>query len=177
MSSLSVLRTLEAPLPRFTHPSRAVETGPRTVDLTVRLVVTGDPAAFVDALREFVERVNPTPSHRPAAVDAAVEASLEERVFAGVRIRAKERTVLRAGSRVDLTRREFDLLLHLAKHPRQVFTRAQLLRVVWGDALSGDRTVDVHVARLRRKLATPLLETVRGVGYRLSPNADLLLLP
>ena len=43
------------------------------------------------------------------------------------------------------------------------------------DALSGDRTVDVHVARLRRKLAMPLLETVRGVGYRLSPGADLLL--
>jgi DNA-binding response OmpR family regulator len=94
-----------------------------------------------------------------------------------VRIRARERTVLRAGARVELTRREFDLLLHLVKHPRQVFTRTQLLRVVWGDALSGDRTVDVHVARLRRKLAVPLLETVRGVGYRLSPTADLVLLP
>ena len=84
---------------------------------------------------------------------------------------------MRGGRRVDLTRREFDLLLHLARHPRQVFTRAQLLRAILGDALSGDRTVDVHVARLRRKLAMPLLETVRGVGYRLSPVADLLLLP
>jgi DNA-binding response OmpR family regulator len=48
--------------------------------------------------------------------------------------------------------------------------------VVRGDALSGDRTVDVHVARLRRKLSAPLLETVRGVGYRLCSTADLLVL-
>jgi DNA-binding response OmpR family regulator len=166
-----VVRTLEAPavFPQFTHP--APSNGPRTVDLTVRLVITGDPAAFVEALREFVERVNPIPTHRP------VETLLDERERPGVRIRARERTVLSGGHRVDLTRREFDLLLHLAKHPRQVFTRAQLLRAIWGDALSGDRTVDVHVARLRRKLAVPLLETVRGVGYRLSPGADLLLLP
>jgi DNA-binding response OmpR family regulator len=142
---------------------------PRTVDLTVRLVVAGDPAAFVDALHEFVERVNPSSSVRPSTRDDTLPP--------GVRIRARERTVLREGAPVDLTRREFDLLLHLARHPRQVFTRSQLLRAVWGDALSGDRTVDVHVARLRRKLAVPLLETVRGVGYRLSTTADLLLLP
>ena len=159
-----MLQTLDAPrfdAPRFTHVA------PRTVDLTVRLVVDGDPTAFVEALREFVERVSPSSQVRPPTLD----------VSPGVRIRARERTVLRAGAPVDLTRREFDLLLHLAKHPRQVFTRSQLLRAVWGDALSGDRTVDVHVARLRRKLAVPLLETVRGVGYRLSTTADLLLLP
>ncbi|GAA0909674.1 winged helix-turn-helix domain-containing protein [Virgisporangium aurantiacum] len=156
---------LEAPavFPHFTHP--VPTNGSRTVDLTVRLVITGDPAAFVEALREFVERVSPGPTHHPLPEGP------------GVRIRARERTVLSGDHRVDLTRREFDLLLHLAKHPRQVFTRAQLLRAIWGDALSGDRTVDVHVARLRRKLAMPLLETVRGVGYRLSPGADLHLLP
>jgi DNA-binding response OmpR family regulator len=155
--TLSVLQDA----PRFTRVA------PRTVDLTVRLVVAGDHEAFVEALREFVERVSPSsPPPRPEAP-----------VSSGVRIRARERTVVRAGAPVDLTRREFDLLLHLAKHPRQVFTRSQLLRAVWGDALSGDRTVDVHVARLRRKLAVPLLETVRGVGYRLSSTVDLLLLP
>lgn len=156
-----------AVMPRFTHSSSSAPVS--SIDLTVRLVVHGDPAPFVEALREFVERVNPSPSQRLAVV--------EERATTGVRIRARERTVVRAGTRIDLTRREFDLLLHLAKHPRQVFTRTQLLRVVWGDNLSGDRTVDVHVARLRHKLATPLLETVRGVGYRLSPTADLVLLP
>jgi DNA-binding response OmpR family regulator len=162
---------LDAPavFPRFTHP--VPTNGTRTVDLTVRLVITGDPAAFVEALREFVERVD------PASPVAAPVAMVPDRAPPGVRIRARERTVVNGGHRVDLTRREFDLLLHLARHPRQVFTRTQLLRAIWGDALSGHRTVDVHVARLRRKLAMPLLETVRGVGYRLSPGADLTLLP
>lgn len=150
------------------HPPPAG--GPRTVDLTVRLVVDGDPAPFIDALRDFVERFDRGRATR-------VSPSAEDTGHTGVRIRARERTVLRAGARVDLTRREFDLLLHLARHPGQVFTRTHLLRVVWGDALSGDRTVDVHVARLRRKLAAPVLDTVRGVGYRLAPAADLLLLP
>lgn len=169
MPTLSVLQPLDAARfdpPRFTHVA------PRTVDLTVRLVVDGDPTAFVEALREFVERVSPRPPRLGGDLPPTPDADLPP----GVRIRARERTVLRSGVPVDLTRREFDLLLHLAKHPRQVFTRSQLLRAVWGDALSGDRTVDVHVARLRRKLAVPLLETVRGVGYRLATTADLLLL-
>lgn len=75
-----------------------------------------------------------------------------------------------------LTAREFALLAALAAHPGRVFTRAQLLERVWGDAYYDDHVVDVHVGNLRRKLeddpACPrYVETVRGVGYRFRAGA------
>jgi DNA-binding response OmpR family regulator len=75
------------------------------------------------------------------------------------------------GVPIELTAREFALLLTLAKHPGRVFTRVQLLERVWGDAYYDEHVVDVHVANLRKKLETDLthphyIETVRGVGYR-----------
>ena len=84
-------------------------------------------------------------------------------------------TVTRAGSPVDLTAREFALLVTLARHPGRVFTRAQLLEQVWGDEYYDDHVVDVHIANLRKKLeedaAQPhYIATVRGVGYRVSPD-------
>jgi DNA-binding response OmpR family regulator len=80
--------------------------------------------------------------------------------------------VIMKGQRVDLTRKEFDLLAALVGTPGRVFGREELLDVVWGeDGFVEPRTVDVHVARLRAKftgarLPVPGIETVRGVGYR-----------
>ena len=86
------------------------------------------------------------------------------------------REVRRDGRVVDLTRRQFDLLLHLASHPRQVFTRAQLLEAVWDSSADWQdpATVTVHVGHLRHKLESEPtrprhLVTVRGVGYRFDP--------
>jgi len=82
------------------------------------------------------------------------------------------RVMVRGGTPVTLTKREFDLLYHLASHPRRVHTRAQLMEVVWGHAFPIDtRTVTVHVRRLREKIepdpARPrYIQTVWGVGYR-----------
>ena len=76
---------------------------------------------------------------------------------------------------VELTLKEHELLRFLLRNPNRVFTRADLLRQVWGDDYyGGTRTVDVHVRRLRAKTeaAGDLIETVRGVGYRLVPPAD-----
>ncbi len=74
------------------------------------------------------------------------------------------------GRPLDLTYKEFELLRFLASRPGRVFTRAGLLREVWGyDFYGGTRTVDVHIRRLRAKLGPEhehLIETVRGVGYR-----------
>ncbi|GAA0728056.1 winged helix-turn-helix domain-containing protein [Dactylosporangium roseum] len=84
------------------------------------------------------------------------------------------RLVLQDGVPVPLTRREYDLFLFLCEHPRRVFSRAQLLRQVWGyDMIGTERTVDVHVRRLRVKLgdAARIIATVRGVGYRLDDDA------
>jgi DNA-binding response OmpR family regulator len=78
--------------------------------------------------------------------------------------------VTAGGRPMDLTYKEFELLRFLAEHPGRVFSRATLLREVWGyDFYGGTRTVDVHVRRLRAKLGPEhehLIETVRGVGYR-----------
>jgi two-component system alkaline phosphatase synthesis response regulator PhoP len=73
------------------------------------------------------------------------------------------------GRLVDLTTREFDLLHWMSERKGFVLSRQQLLDGVWGSGWIGDaRTVDVHVAQLRRKLGGELpLSTVRGVGYRL----------
>lgn len=74
------------------------------------------------------------------------------------------------GASVELTLREYQLLHFLMRSPGRVFTRTELLDRVWGfDYFGGTRTVDVHVRRLRAKTeaAGDLLETVRGVGYRL----------
>ena len=84
------------------------------------------------------------------------------------------RLVLHEGAPVPLTRREYDLFRFLCEHPRRVFSRAQLLRQVWGyDMVGTERTVDVHVRRLRVKLgdAARIIATVRGVGYRLDDDA------
>jgi two-component system catabolic regulation response regulator CreB len=82
------------------------------------------------------------------------------------------------GHLMDLTRVEFDLLACLLAAPGRVFTRAQLIDRVWGDGFAiTDRTVDSHVKGLRRKVAEAggdagLIETVRGVGYRVTDRAD-----
>lgn len=71
---------------------------------------------------------------------------------------------------MDLTPKEFDLLHYFAQHPRQVFSREQLLERVWGYQFYGDeRTVDVHIKRLRKKVGSserPFIHTVWGVGYK-----------
>ena len=76
------------------------------------------------------------------------------------------------GVEVDLTRLEFDLLAELAAHPRVVYTRDRLLEKVWGyQSPVGGKTVDVHVANLRKKLGDDIgIVAVRGVGYRLEPG-------
>lgn len=82
------------------------------------------------------------------------------------------REVTRAGKRVDLTAREFQLLEHLARNPGRVLTRAQICERVWDyDFDPGTNLVDVYIQRLRRKTESPgsepLIETIRGVGYRI----------
>jgi DNA-binding response OmpR family regulator len=86
----------------------------------------------------------------------------------GVRIERNGREVTVDGTGVELTAKEFDLLAFLLEHQGVVFSRDQLLDRVWGMAyFGGTRTVDVHVAQLRRKLARPeLIRTVRGAGYK-----------
>ncbi|MFG3201940.1 winged helix-turn-helix domain-containing protein [Streptomyces sp. NPDC048192] len=90
-----------------------------------------------------------------------------------VRIDPVRRTASVDGRELDLTYLEFELLAHLVAHPHRVHTRDQLVTTVWGYGHVGDgRTVDVHIARLRRKLGAEhrqTIQTVRRVGYKYTP--------
>ncbi|MGW1064580.1 winged helix-turn-helix domain-containing protein [Streptomyces aureus] len=90
-----------------------------------------------------------------------------------VRVDPVQRTAEVDGQALDLTYLEFELLAHLVRHPHRVHTRDQLVSTVWGYGHVGDgRTVDVHVARLRRKLGSrhrQTIQTVRRVGYKYTP--------
>jgi DNA-binding response OmpR family regulator len=105
-----------------------------------------------------------------AAPDAAQPRVLRN---GSLEIEPAKRLVRHGGTRVDFTALEFDLLLHFAKHPGHVFSRAQLLDAVWGYSHDGyEHTVTTHINRLRNKLeADPmrpqLILTVRGAGYKM----------
>jgi len=88
------------------------------------------------------------------------------------------RTITRDGHRIDLTPKEFDLLAELIRHDGDIVSRTDLMRAVWGhSAAVVSRTVDTHIAELRRKLGDPsgqppLIVTVRKAGYRISITGD-----
>jgi hypothetical protein len=140
-----------------------------TVHVTIDLSGVPDRERVLRALRELVAAggAGPDdPGHDPAATAAA-----------GLAIRPGVRAVERRGEPVRLSRLEYDLLVFFARHPHRVFTRQQLLTHVWGHTFAGSRTVDVHIRRLRAKLAAdgPLVTTVHGVGYRLADGAPVRL--
>jgi two-component system response regulator MprA len=90
--------------------------------------------------------------------------------YADLVLDVSRRTVYRGQRRVDLSTREFDLLLTFVQHPERVFTRAQLLDLVWGvDRDVVPNTVETYVSYLRAKIdsaeETKLIQTLRGVGY------------
>ncbi len=93
----------------------------------------------------------------------------------GISVDSERRNAYVDGRLLDLTYLEFELLAHLTEHPQRVHTRDHLVSAVWGYGHVGDgRTVDVHVARLRRKLGPAYRDTivtVRRVGYKYTPAA------
>ena len=75
--------------------------------------------------------------------------------------------VIRNGEEMNLPKKEFELLSLLVSQPGKVFTRSAILSEVWGnDVVVGDRTIDVHIRKLREKLGDHYFKTVKGVGYK-----------
>jgi two-component system, OmpR family, response regulator len=179
--------------PRGTRPVRPVPQPvdrPASVTVTVRIDLPDGrlPAGAADLVASLRALAGAGPDTVAGQAPAAGRASVSGRAVPtrsaavadgpedeGVlRVFLASRVVMQGGVPVRLTRREFDLLAFFCDHPRQVFDRPQLLRQVWGyEMVSGERTVDVHVRRLRIKLGGPgpLITTVRGVGYRLDEAA------
>ena len=97
--------------------------------------------------------------------------------FSGLSLHEQTREVKRNGRSIELTPREFDLLLHLLKHPNQVLSREQLLDAVWGFDYYGEtNVVDVYIRYVRKKIEigekSTLIQTVRGVGYVLKEQVN-----
>jgi DNA-binding response OmpR family regulator len=118
--------------------------------------------------RELVARVNAVLRRAEGPIASAGAGRLRA---GGLVIDVGAREVTRHGEHVVLTAREFDLLAHLATHPREAFRREDLLESVWGYTYGDAATVTVHIRRLREKVeqdpSSPrLITTVWGVGYR-----------
>lgn len=83
----------------------------------------------------------------------------------------KERfLVIKEGEKITLPKKEFELLLLLSSIPERVFARDEIYRKIWGTQLIvGDRTIDVHIRKLREKLGGEYIQTIKGVGYKFNP--------
>jgi DNA-binding response OmpR family regulator len=122
------------------------------------------------SMREFRSRVRA--ALRRAEMAPTAEPGAEPLVRGELTLDFEKRTSELAGTPVDLTYVEFEILSVLASHPGRVYTRDMLLDRIWGDSAFRDqRTIDVHIRHLREKLEPDpknpeYLLTVRGVGYR-----------
>lgn len=167
-SGLDLLAELRASsaVPVILLTSRAEETD-RVLGLELGaddyVVKPFSPRELVARVRSVLRRAMPPPASAPL-------------VFDGLSIDLPAREVVVEGGPVDLTAREFDLLAFLASHPRQVFSRGQLLQQVWDSSpeWQDPATVTVHIRRIRQKIESDphnprWLSTVWGVGYRFEP--------
>ena len=121
---------------------------------------------------------------RSMSVDSAVESfsslpasvhTSRPLVFGPLSLYLARRSVQLNGQEIDLTPKEYDLLVLLTSHPGWVFKREVLLQQIWGDDYEGfDRTIDNHITRLRKKLgrAGEKIETIWGVGYRFMASKE-----
>ncbi len=171
MSGTEVLRTMRAEgraTPVIILSAKGAE-----VDRVVGLKLGADDYVAKPFSRpELLARIEAVLRREGAAASVARP---QRTIEAGpLRIDVGGRRVTLDGAAVHLTTKEFELLALLAAEPGRIFTRAQLLAAVWGyDWDGGDRTIDVHISWLRRKLRATdghdFVRTVRGVGYAFEP--------
>lgn len=85
----------------------------------------------------------------------------------GFSIDREKYQIIKNGENINLPKKEFELIALLASRPGKVFTREDILKSVWGDdVVVGDRTIDVHIRKLREKIGDAYIRTIKGVGYK-----------
>lgn len=113
------------------------------------------PRVFISRVRALLRRL-----HSGASAEANVE-------FGDIKIDKEKHLVYKGESEISLPKKEFKLFALLSSKPGKVFTREFILEQVWGDeVIVGDRTIDVHIRKLREKLGEDYFKTVKGVGYK-----------
>ena len=95
------------------------------------------------------------------------EKEVDEIEFGDLRINREKYKVYTSDKSISLPRKEFELLNLLASKPDKVFKREKIMEKVWGEqVVVGDRTIDVHIRKLRKKIGDKYFKTVKGVGYK-----------
>lgn len=117
--------------------------------------------------RVLVSRINALLRRKESATPKATEAG-EDLV-----INREKYTVFKNGNPIHLPKKEFELLALLASRPEIVFERDIILEKVWGtEIVVGDRTIDVHIRKLREKIGDNYIKTVKGIGYKFSYSGE-----
>ncbi len=124
-----------------------------------------EPRELLARIRTHIRTHSVLSNHTVKRQEPASEPSALE--VGNLRIDKLKHEVVFRGKKVDLVKKEFDLLTLLAESPERVFSRDELLNKVWGyDVFPTTRTVDTHVMLIRQKTSETLIETVRSIGYR-----------
>jgi two-component system alkaline phosphatase synthesis response regulator PhoP len=115
--------------------------------------------------RVFISRVKALLRRFERKEEGAPEESILE--VADLIIDKERVTVTRQGQEIELAKKEFELLSLLAAKPGKVFTREEIFLKVWGtDVIVGNRTIDVHIRKLREKIGESYIKTIKGIGYK-----------
>ena len=83
-----------------------------------------------------------------------------------IHINKANHKLLYSGKEIYLARKEFNLLYYLMTVPGKVFTREEIISTIWKDAIVGDRTIDVHIRKIREKIGSQHIKTIKGIGYK-----------
>ena len=114
------------------------------------------PRILLSKVKSLLRRLEDTSTEKP-------------QVFKDITIDPSKYKVLKGGVEIKFAKKEFKLLQLLFSNIGKVFTRDEIMNTIWGaDVFVGDRTIDVHIRKLREKLGDNVIETIKGVGYRLS---------
>ena len=115
------------------------------------------PRVLVSRVKALLRRYKEEPGEGPGQIVEVDEFAIDREKY----------IVIKDGRDFHLPRKEFELLSLLVSRPNKVFTREEILSSIWGDdVIVGDRTIDVHVRKIREKLETPNIKTIKGVGYK-----------
>lgn len=112
----------------------------------------------------FKSRVKALLRRHPALREQGSSSTM---VFGDLKINVNDFTISKGDKQIAMAKKEFELLTLLASKPGKVFKRAEIMNKVWGyDAFVGDRTIDVHIRKLREKIGDNYIKTTKGVGYK-----------
>lgn len=116
--------------------------------------------------RVLVSRINAL-FRRYAMNSSEIYSNLSSIIVGDLKIDREQYIIIKNEERIDLPKKEFELLALLASKAGKVFTRDEILESVWGsEVVVGDRTIDVHIRKIREKIGEESIKTVKGIGYK-----------